>query len=389
MTIEEGRRRYKKIKDDIDGIRLLSTASKACYLSLSPFISLYLLLCLFHTSSLAQSSTPTLPSYYREVSATVAYLTPNNFNMLEYSCWGVGIEATAWTTPQSDAWWVARRKSPQFGLKASFGFFPQSLSGHRIGLAGILRAPLYRQLRYQIGLGLSYYTNSQYFSHDPENIFISTLVACLIDVGLVYPVGESAVVSLSLLHSSNGMLNRPNKGLNYLQLGIGTALGAPPSQSPATETLQVLPSFKRHEVGVALQLGAVVSRDLRLKPNRLFPCYDLSVGYQYYLDPVLAVGGTLDLWYNFAHREVALLDHNPYTMPLYFGALAYVEGFWGSLSIKAGIGPSVGSSLITIPFYERVGAYYNTRHTYFGVALNAHAGIIEFIEWTVGYRFGW
>ena len=47
----------------------------------------------------------------------------------------------------------------------------------------------------------------------------------------------------------------------------------------------------------------------------------------------------------------------------------------------------VVSPQVTIPFYERVGAYYNFGNNYRGVAVNAHGGRVEFIEWTYGRRF--
>lgn len=322
---------------------------------------------------------------YREATFTAAYMMPNNFNMMGYAAASAGVEATAWWRVQGDEWWKSRRGYPSFGFKGSVAFVPGGIAGHRLGLAGMLRGPLWRQVDYQLGLGLSYYTNSQYFTGDPENIFISTLVSCLIDVGCVWHLGDDQLVTFALVHSSNGMLNRPNKGLNYLQVGYGFALD-PVAQGGGGEA-QPRPPFARHEFGVALSGGLTAPRNLHFHPQHLYPCYDLSLNYQYYLDPVVAVGGTLDFWYNFSDRDVALRYGQRWRMPLYFGGLAYVEGFWGPLSVKAGIGPSLGGEEVGIPFYERVGVYYNFRRFYAGVALNAHAGVIEFIEWTVGRRF--
>ena len=135
-----------------------------------------------------------------------------------------------------------------------------------------------------------------------------------------------------------------------------------------------------------MQLGTAVSRDLRLPATRHFLCYDLSGSYQYYLDPAVAVGLTVDLWYNFAADAEIVYAKKEYKLPVNVGLLPYVEGFWGAMSIKAGIGPTVGTPMIDIPFYERVGVYYNFASAYAGVALNAHAGKIEFIEFAYGMR---
>lgn len=320
-----------------------------------------------------------------ELSLTGGYMTPNNFNMPEYSAATFGADVAWWSLVDGDEWWTRRRANTAFGLKASVGFIPTGLSGHRIGFVGLLRASLLDRLDYHIGLGLSYYTKSAYITHDASNIFITTLISCLIDVGFDFRISHDWALSFALLHSSNGMLNRPNKGLNYLQAGVVYSLGEDYrlKKNPVPDEP---PMPSKHEVGFALQGGAAVSRDWNIQG--LYPCYDLSLNYQYYLDPVLAVGGTLDLWYNGAHHKEAAYYHESYLFPCYASALGFVEGFWGNISVKAGIGPVVvAPRRVNIRFYERVGAYCNFKDNYVGVALNAHAGMIEFIELCYGHRF--
>ena len=317
---------------------------------------------------------------------TTSYMTPNNFNMLEYSAWTVGGEVTWWSQVVKDEWWVQRRGNPAFGVRASFAAIPQGIAGHRIGLVGLVKAPLIGRLDYHIGVGLSGYTKSQYFTKDPENIFISTLLSCLIDVGFDYTLSERLSLSAALLHSSNGMLNRPNKGLNFLQAGLSMTLGEKKA-IPEKVWIEKPSEYTRHEIGFTLSGGTAVSRDTFVV-EAYYPCYDISLNYQYYIDPVFAVGGTLDFWYNGTHNAVArrYLEDRPF--PCYVSALGYVEGFWGPLSIKAGIGPVlIAPPRVNIRFYERVGVYYNFGQNYLGVALNAHAGVIEFIEWSYGRRF--
>lgn len=321
-----------------------------------------------------------------EVGLAVSEMTPNNFNMLEYSAAAVGAELGWWHCFQSDEWWVVRRKNPAFGIKASFAFIPAGISGHRLGVVGVLRAPLWKRIDYHIGLGLSSYTRSSYFTHDTANIFISTLLNCLIDVGFDYCITDRLSASLALLHSSNGMLHRPNKGLNFLQVGMSYNIAGPGYRLPRATPVPDPPAMdSRHEIGVTFQGGVVESRDLRLDGH--YPCYDLSLNYQYYLDPLVAVGGTLDLWYNFSHYKLAHMLDEKYTFPCYLSALGYIEGKWGPVSIKAGIGPVlVAPERVNIRFYERVGAYYNIGKHYLGVSLHAHAGVIEFMEWGYGFR---
>ena len=266
----------------------------------------------------------------------------------------------------------------------SFAYIPQSMSGHRIGLEYLVRGPFNRKLDYHFGFGFSYYTKSKYFTHDEDNIFITTLLSCLINLGVDYHFTDRLTANFSFIHSSNGLLNRPNKGLNYLQFGVGYLIGKMGKESIG-EDLLPRPEFNRNEFNIAFQGGFAMSRDMLVEG--LHPCYDLSLNYQYYLDPVVAVGGTLDFWYNGTHTDFMKEYKIDYAIPCYVSALAYLEGFWGALSLKGGIGPVLlASPCVYINFYERLGVYYNFGNNYVGVALNAHAGMIEFIELCYGIR---
>ena len=119
-----------------------------------------------------------------------------------------------------------------------------------------------------------------------------------------------------------------------------------------------------------------------------YPCYDLSIYFQQYKSSVFAFGGAVDLWFNGSDWNHIRRDESAYRIPLYLSGMGVMEFFWGPLSLKTGLGlVVVSSNQVTIPFYERVGVYYNTGRNFMGVALNAHGGRIEFIEWTFGWRF--
>lgn len=319
-----------------------------------------------------------------EVSLTGGYMTPNNFNMPEYSAWTVGGDVALFHRRDENLWWIQRRRNPLMGVKLSFAYIPQSMSGHRIGLEYLVRGPFNRKLDYHFGFGFSYYTKSKYFTHDEDNIFITTLLSCLINLGVDYHFTDRLTANFSFIHSSNGLLNRPNKGLNYLQFGVGYLIGKMGKESIG-EDLLPRPEFNRNEFNIAFQGGFAMSRDMLVEG--LHPCYDLSLNYQYYLDPVVAVGGTLDFWYNGTHTDFMKEYKIDYAIPCYVSALAYLEGFWGALSLKGGIGPVLlASPCVYINFYERLGVYYNFGNNYVGVALNAHAGMVEFIELCYGIR---
>ena len=94
------------------------------------------------------------------------------------------------------------------------------------------------------------------------------------------------------------------------------------------------------------------------------------------------------MWYNGSDHQLLKEAGNPYLLPLYLSAMATAEVFWGPVSLRLGLGSLVmGSTQISIPYYERVALYYNFGRQYVGVSLNAHGGRVEFIEWTYGIRF--
>lgn len=321
-----------------------------------------------------------------ELSLTGTFMTPNDIAQIDYARAAFGGEVAWWYRCEGDAYWIQRRRNPGFGIRASYTCIPNGIAGDRIGIVGLVQAPLFKKLDYHLGAGLSSFTRSAFFTHDPENIFISTLVCCLIDVGFDFRIDDRLTTSFSFLHSSNGRLHRPNMGLNFLQASISYSLSPRPAAVSYAHLPAIGQEFSRHEVGFAIQGGAVASWDLL--QEGLFPCYDVSLNYQYYLDPVVAVGGTLDFWYNGSHYSLSRMYGESYTFPCYISALGFVEGFWGPLSIKAGIGPAlVAPPRVGIRFYERVGAYYNFSNNFVGIALNAHAGMIEFIELCYGHRF--
>lgn len=351
-------------------------------------------LLLLSWTATSQPAVDTQSFSHWQIGVATSYAMPNNFDMMEYSRGTLGIDVTWFSRRTGTEYWRLRKHFPAFGLRASFAYIPNAIYGHRFGLAGIVQAPLGRLLDYHLGLGLSSYTRPQSLTGDEENIFISSVANCLIDVGFDLRLGHRYLLSASLLHSSNGMLLFPNKGLNFLQLGAAVKLGndyertLPWQQSRSlidTTTHYSLPTT-HSEWNIALAGGTVMSRDTTF--HGYYPCYDLALTYQRYASPTFAYGATLDFWYNFVDREQLQYEHGSYTLPVYLSALGTMEFFWGPLSLKAGLGFSIVSSpQVSTPLYERVGAYYNLHRIFLGVGINAHGGRIEFIEWTLGYRF--
>lgn len=276
-----------------------------------------------------------------------------------------------------------------YGVRASFNYMPWGVAGHRFGLVGIVRAPLFSHLDYHLGIGLSAFTRPQSITHDLNNDYISSLLNCLLDVGFDYRVSEHLMLTAALTHSSNGMLHRPNKGLNFFQAGVTYRLGAG-SHEPVADSSNQLPATRyqlpaKHEIGFTLSPGFAMSQ--KQWQEGYFFCYDLSLNYLYHLNNVFAFGATVDLWYNDSYTEPMRRLGVDKPVPVYLSAMPVYESTWGPLSLRGGVGPVlIASPMVRIRFYERLALYYNFGQHYVGAGINAHSGIIEFIEWSYGYR---
>lgn len=307
----------------------------------------------------------------------------HNFDDLSLVATGsADVDVTWFSSRQSRAPGVSNVFS--YGARASFSYMPFGIAGHRFGLEGIVRAPLASRLDYHLGVGLSTFTRPQSLTHDPNNLYISSVLNCLIDIGFDYRVGNCLYLTAALTHSSNGSLHRPNRGLNFFQAGVAYCFGGVDTcvRRGTTSPDAIL---SRHEVGFTLSPGAVMSQ--KQWQEGYYFCYDLSLNYLYHLNSVFSFGATVDLWYNDSHTEQLKRMGVDYPTPVYLSAMPIYEGNWGPLSLRVGVGPVlIASPLVKIRYYERVGLYYNMGQHYIGVGINAHSGIIEFIEWSYGYR---
>lgn len=314
-----------------------------------------------------------------EVSLGGEYLLTAYSFRSPHNTWGTGLEVACFPLVTD---------SYSYGLKFDFGLTPQNLCGNRIGAAFIIRTPLLRWLDADIGLGLSSYSKPRYVTHDTNNVYITTPVVCLFDLGLVARLDRGSFVALRLLHSSNGNMRRPNRGLNYFRLEMGfplsgSAFGSRRSVVPRTAATT---QDAYHELGFMVAPSLTISR--HSMQHGLYFCYDVSLNYEYRHTPVWGYGGSLDLWYNYSHPWQLPRYHDNYTLPMYFSTLAFVERFWGPLSVKGGIGVVLAaSSRVMVPVYERLAIYYNFGNNYAGIGINAHGGQAEFIEWSYGHRF--
>ena len=195
-------------------------------------------------------------------------------------------------------------------------------------------------------------------------------------------------MTAKLVHSSNGYLYKPNHGLNYLQAELGLRYG------PARRHYRHRPSFFSDSTFLGygrpfllVAPGAVMSRYDDLDDIIYYPTYLLQLGYIRQVHPCFAIGGALDLSYNFSHRRMAPTDE----LPVYPAAFGFFDTQWGPLTLRLGLAHYLAYyPLNWEQYYERVAVYYrigNAGHHLVGAGMKVHYDHIDFIEWSYIYEF--
>ena len=357
------------------------------------------------------------------VSGFVSHTMPNSDEWSYISDYGTGVDfavrfSQLWCWRYGDTSRTLIREPYNMGVRTNFTYYPNDIAGHRIAVAPFIQTSLLRReshsLLFGFDVGLACFTKPFSRTPDAQNVFIGSYINCMIQFGLVYEYQFKNNSALSLYanfaHSSNGYIQKPNKGLNYMQLQLGYHL---PRKMHSPELLSdcnrlvlfdsvyyiYLPvdfdscAFSRHDMFFSVAPGFVRPRDSRIE-NRFFYAYTARVGWQYHFNIKRAVGANIDITYNGTHDKLRDMEPVDYKLPFYVGLCGNYEATWHKLSLHIGVAYYLLRSWHQHgKYYERVGLFYNfgddvtarTRH-FVGVSLKAHAAHVDFIEWHYGVK---
>lgn len=345
---------------------------------------------------------------YGGISRTLA-----NSSRYSYTAdWGYAMGVQWGKQIWGNAYWINFWNNPTFGIDISVCRNPCGVAGDRMGIQGYLEHSLWQEapIDFHMGLGLSCYTLPYSRTHNDLNRHIGSYLNCLIDIGFLYrlPMGDESKASIGLkfLHSSNGYLKKPNNGLNYIQGEVGIAFPSHqsepvPSSNKQSFLLDANPIFEQKDsaydfrdiIYVSYAPSLVQSRH-SLGTREHYYAYTAQMGVLHKFHPCFAYGFNVDLMFNYSHKEQFNWYKDGFGMmkiPFYIGAVGTFEIYYGPLSIRLSLGGTLlKSTLVTIPYYERVGAYYHFGERlkqFAGISLKAYGGHIDYIEWTYGIKF--
>lgn len=314
-------------------------------------------------------------------------------NKIRYS----GVDARLGWRSDKNTYLNYINRYPSYGLGFTSALNYYSEIGRPMGVYAFGEFPLgrndfHRKLNFsyyaQIGLGFN--MNPYDAETNPMNGFVGTAVNAHIHFGFKasYQFSDSfgAFTSVGTKHYSNGSINKPNAGINFIPIAIGLRVNldkeefnpGPKPQFPALE--------KRGYWNIAAYTG-VKSYDVG---QRAYFRGGLGVNYLWGLSHKYRGGLGVDWFYGAGARDrypnenITFLDSNSFA----------VIGSWewkltDRLYMPVAIGVYVTKAHYnqeTASYYERIGVRYRVNTNVFaGVQIKAHKAKADFFEFTLGY----
>ncbi len=291
-------------------------------------------------------------------------------------------------------YWKRYWNNPYFGIGLSFDRIFNSLTGNRLSACTFMENPFAKtgkwDFDWSFGFGVSYITNTFDSVENPANEFIGSHLNAYISAGLGVNYHPSNKVTyyagVKFSHSSNGTIQLPNKGLNLLQLEAGAKINRSRLSQKDFET----PVYQDKN-SIAKQNSMFVTLSPICNSSRIsrehFFSGEFTMGYRRKFHPCFAYGGGLDIMYDGSLTD----NYQPYgdvRNAFAESVFGLVEAYWGSFSIRGGIGYYLHRGVnFSLPYYERIGVYYafgSRQSLYAGVSIKAHAAHAQFVEWTLG-----
>ena len=303
--------------------------------------------------------------------------------------------------------WEKRFNFPEYGVALRYGHFDTDTLGDKVAVFGYLNGTIYRTARwtfhYQFGLGVAYWTRTYDLEKNPVNRFIGSHFNAHIDLalGIDCRLSPQAVLTLrgNFSHSSNAAMKLPNMGINPLSGAVGVKCFL----HKQTDTLgfswkQKDPNFVKKN-SIYWQVGAGTrqsKKDAVVKNGAAGPYYlgcNLQVGYLRQFHPKFRYGGGLDV--NYSGELSRHLPEAERATGKYFNVAAFAafEVLYGRLVLHVSAAAYLYRAFDYYePFYERAGLRVllgKERNHSLGASVKAHAGSVDYLEWSYGYAFSW
>jgi hypothetical protein len=282
---------------------------------------------------------------------------------------------------------------PRIGISAHYFIMdPKKPLGNMLGIFPHMSLVIFRtpkhEMHFRIGVGAGFIERRFDLHANYKDNVISSRTNFTLSGRLNYSFKTGRIninTGLGLLHFSNGAIKVPNLGINLPSIYLGIGLSSKTRHEMLPDTL---PAFKRKNVIFMSVAGGFKQIYPIGGPDYFMGTYSLYGGRLLNRKSTILIGA--DLFYD------------PTGKKLFDGDLTQVK----NSNLKAGL--NFGHELIISklalitqfgyyvfdpykinkPFYQRYGLKYYFHPNYFaGIALKAHYGVADCVEWSVGFKF--
>ncbi len=247
--------------------------------------------------------------------------------------------------------------------------------------------------RLKVSLGLAHFSKHYDPDNNPENLFIGNPwnVHFNLNYQLSWSVGENLrlLPGVSFTHFSNGAYRKPNRGLNMLDANIGlryrlgdanfiTYSDDEAYKVEYDETQTLLVTYSAGLMERSIGDPTYIARSLTINPT-------IRKRFR------TRWGVGLDLFYDDHAKEQMreLHDNTNYFDYMRVGGFASCDIVFNRLSLLLNLGTYLYYGYDTVGLiYKRIGLRYQTKPGVIGhMALKAHGGRADYVEWGIGYAF--
>ncbi len=315
-----------------------------------------------------------------------------------------------------------KSQSETWGLAEEVDY--DSQMGNALSLYATFTRPVLHTRHWMADYSLSFGTTYSHRKYNKQNNIDNELIGSrwLIYFGaglhLTWRVARSwgLRTGVEYYHHSNGALNRPNKGANFVAPTLGVVYM--PAYDQMVDTCRRVPrtAFKPYwYVNLTAAVGGRTLEedwkktqlytqpgdpDYRTEHFRLYAAYALSADVMCRYQRRWASGVGVDVFYGTyaSHlRDVnATLGYTKKVTPWSIGIGGKHEVFWHQFSLSMALGVYVYrhmgqlSSQFEKPYYERIGVHYTFKHLgglQIGANVKAHWTKADYTEVSVGWPF--
>ena len=299
--------------------------------------------------------------------------------------------------------WEQWHHFPSYGLLIRYGKFNNPRLDQKMGLLLFLNGNIVKHawfsLKYEMAAGLAFWFKPYNLIHNPDNLYIGSVVTCHINLAVSANFMISKNLDLILRgnfsHSSNGLLKMPNLGVNMASFDLGLRYYVK-KRAEQTVTIDTINTFSPVNTFLFYYApGVCKSRKLFNPPDqisqKLFFTSTFQVAYYRQPHPVFRYGAGLDLMYNSEIINQLPDEIKEHRNCISLGAFTSFEIIYGRLIVNLEFGGYLYRAYpFNMPIYERFGIKFlcdKRKNFFLGVALKAHAARAESIEWIAGYQF--